>query len=198
MCISPPQRSDSDGEFTLTENDNDSVEEDSEVQYEQLVEIIANLVARCSWIGHIEERHVPVVQYTHAFLENIRNYNDQFDMSKTSSNSSNRLCVDCGDTNPSVNGHGTSGDANADEKRNRDEGRGNPRKRANDNDGGPSRNGSEEFENAETNPGDTKRVKTDDCQRLPCPYRKRHPTKFNVREYSQCVLNTFGNMALLK
>lgn len=35
-------------------------------------------------------------------------------------------------------------------------------------------------------------------QQLSCPYRKRNPTRFNVRDHHRCALRGFADLALLK
>ncbi|KAL1856823.1 hypothetical protein Daus18300_010586 [Diaporthe australafricana] len=108
-----------------------------------------------------------------------------------------RLFLECAESDPNAGAHDPSGGSNASGKRKPDANHGTSRKRADDEEEDPDRNGTEESDDLDNNSGDTKRAKMGECQRWPCPYRKRHPTRFNVRDYSQCVLNTFGNMALL-
>jgi len=44
-----------------------------------------------------------------------------------------------------------------------------------------------------------KRLRTgDDDQRLSCPFRKRNPVKFNVRDHQNCAVQSFPDLSQLK
>jgi hypothetical protein len=43
-----------------------------------------------------------------------------------------------------------------------------------------------------------KKQKMEDNQNLSCPFRKRNPTRFNVRDYHICATRPFSNMSVLK
>lgn len=68
---------------------------------------------------------------------------------------------------------------------------------------GPGSDGSEGFDgndNLENGPKKRpKRLRVSKTRTsFTCPYRKRNPLRFNVREYGSCALNSFADMALLK
>lgn len=195
---SPPDNVFVDAQFALAKGGYDSTEEDIEAQYEQLVENIANLVVKSNWIGHVEDDCVPIVQYTHAYLENIRTHDDISDTTGRLHVSCTSPCADGDDSGPNMGGQEASGAANGDRKRKQGSGHGNNRSNRDDDDDYPNWNGPEDFDDPDDWSGDKKRARVDDCQKLPCPYRKRNPTRFNVRKHHQCALNTFANMALLK
>lgn len=197
---SPPDNPYLEAHFASAKEDYDSTEEDTETQYEQLVENIANLVVKSNWIGHVEDDCGPIVQCTHAYLENIRNNDDIFNtggklhVSCTSSSP----CADGDGSGPNLGGQAASGAGNGNRKRKQGSGHSNNRGNR-DNDGEtPNGNGADDFDDTEDWSGDKKRARVDHCQKLPCPYRKRNPTRFNVRKHTQCALNSFASMALLK
>jgi hypothetical protein len=43
-----------------------------------------------------------------------------------------------------------------------------------------------------------KRAKTEEDQRLSCPFRKRNPVKFNVRDHQNCAVQSFPDVSQLK
>lgn len=195
---SPPDRSSPDVHFASAKEDNISGEEDPDTQYERLVENIVNLVVKSNWIGHVEDDCAPIVQCTHAYLENIRTHDDIFDITGRLHVSFTTSCADGDDPDPNMGDQETSGGANGKRKRRQGSSHSNHRKKKDDNDEYPSGNGPDDFEDPEGWSGDKKRVRIDDRQKLPCPYRKRNPTRFNIRKHHQCALNTFTDMALLK
>lgn len=195
---STPYHSDSNLHFRSAKDDHQVAEEDSEVQYEQLVENITNLVVKSNFVGHFEDDCVPIIQYTHAYLENIQNHDDKSGSTRRPSIRLTALCADGDDPGPDMEVQDTPAVANTNRKRKQGVDSGNRRKRGDDDDEYPNRDDPEDFDDPDDWSGDKKRARLDDCQKFPCPYRKRHPTRFNVREYSQCALNTFGSMALLK
>lgn len=170
--------------------------EDEEVHYEQLVESITNLVLKSKWIWHAEDRCMPIVKFTHAYLENIRSHEDglgfsgRVPMALASPHADNE--------NPDIGSQEVPDLFNANGKREKGAGRGHHRKKDEGGDEYPSRDDPDDFSDPENLSGDRKRVRIGDIEKFPCPYRKRHPTRFNIREYHQCALNTFATMALLK
>ncbi|KAG6355482.1 hypothetical protein INS49_003444 [Diaporthe citri] len=195
---SPPHRTYSSDYLASETDDYNSTEEDVEVQYEQLVESIANLVVKSEWMGYLEDDCVPIVKYTHAYLENIRNHDDEFYTTRSLPVSFTSPCVDGNDHGPKMGGQETPGATNANRKRKQGAGHGDRLRSGGDDDEHPNGNGPEDFDNPEDWSGDKKRARVDDCQRFPCPYRKRNPIRFNVRKHRECALNTFASMALLK
>lgn len=195
---SPPDHSYSDSEFAPVREGYTSQEEDTEAQYERLVENIANLVVKCNWIGLVEDDCVPIVQYTHAYLENIRTHDDILDITGRLHVSCTTPCADGNDTDPNTGDQEASNGANGNRKRKQGSGHGNRRKKRDKDDQYSDGNGPDDFNDPEEWSGDKKRARVDDRQKLPCPYRKRNPTRFNIRKHHQCALNTFTDMALLK
>lgn len=194
---SPPTDLFSEAHGSLAKDDYNSAEEDTEVQYEQLVENIANMVTQSKWVRHIEDDCVPIIKYTHAYLENIQNYDDETDVTRKLLVSCTSPGADDDNIRPNMGGQGASGPANTNRKRKQHAGHGDHRKGGDDDEEDPKGNSPEDSDDPGW-AGDKKRARVDDCQRFPCPYRKRHPTRFNVRKHPQCALNTFASMALLK
>lgn len=194
---SPSDQSSSDADFASAREEYNS-QEDTEAQYERLVENISNLVVKSNWIGLVEDDCVPIVQYTHAYLENIRTHDDILDITGRLHVSCTTPCVDGNDTDPNMGDQEASGGANGNRKRKQGSGHGNRRNKRDNDDQYPNGNGLEDFDDPEEWSGDKKRARVDDRQKLPCPYRKRNPTRFNIRKHHQCALNTFTDMALLK
>lgn len=195
---SPPDHSYSDSEFASVREGYNSEEEDTEAQYERLVENIANLVVKSNWIGLVEDDCVPIVQYTHAYLENIRTHDDILDITGRLHVSCTTPCADGNDTDPNMGDQEASGGANGHRKRKQGSGHSNRRKKRDNDDRYPNGKSPDDFDDPEEWSGDKKRARVDDRQKLPCPYRKRNPTRFNIRKHHQCALNTFTDMALLK
>lgn len=195
---SPPDNPNLEAHLASTKEDYESTEEDAEAQYEQLVENIANLVVKSNWTGHIGDDCAPIVQYTHAYLESIRTHDDILDTSGKLHVLCTSPCADGDDPDPSLGGPAASGAGNCNRKRKQGSGHSNNRGKKDYDDEYPNGNGADDFEDTDDWSGDKKRARVDDCQKLPCPYRKRNPTRFNVRKHTQCALNTFASMALLK
>lgn len=175
-----------------------SAEEDTEVQYERLVESITNLVVKSNLVGHLDDDSAPIIQYTHAYLENVQNHEDMSETTGKLPVSITSLCTDGNDPGPNMDGQEASGSKNGTRKRKQGGGHGKHRGKGDDGDENPSGNGPENFDDPEDCSGDKKRARVDGRQRFPCPYRRRHTTRFNIRKYHQCALNTFESMALLK
>lgn len=194
---SPPSYSDSNPHFGSAKDDND-LAEDSEVQYEQLVENIANLVIKSDLIGYLEDDCLPIIQYTHAYLENIQSHGDKMETYRRPSFQTTTFCAAGDDSSPDMEVQDTPAEATTNRKRKQGADGGNRRKRGDDDDGHPGRNDREDLDDRDDWSGDKKRARIDECQKFPCPYRKRNPTRFNVRDHQSCALNTFGSMALLK
>lgn len=194
---SPPYHSDSNPHFGSAKDDN-HLAEDSEAQYEQLVENIANLVVKSNLIGYLEDDCTPIIQCTHAYLENIQNHGDKMETNRRLSIQPTTFCAAGEDSGPDMEVQDSPADANTNRKRKQGADGGNRRKRGDGDDEHPSRNDPEDLDDRDDWSGDKKRARIDDCQKFPCPYRKRNPTRFNVRDHQSCALNTFGSMALLK
>ncbi|KAI7782171.1 hypothetical protein LA080_013847 [Diaporthe eres] len=194
---SPPSHSDSDPHFGIAKDDN-NLAEDSEVQYEQLVENIANLVVKSNLIEYLEDDCMPIIQYTHAYLENIQNHDDKMETNRRPSIPPTTFCAAGDDSGPFMEIQDTPAGSNTNRKRKQGADSGNSRKRGDGDGEHPSRNDPEDLDDRDDWSGDKKRARIDDCQKFPCPYRKRNPTRFNVRKHPSCALNAFGSMALLK
>lgn len=192
------QTSPPDSHFASPKDDDDLTEGDTETQYDHLVENITNLVLKSKYVGQLGDDLGALINFTHAYLENIRSHDDDLDITRKLPVLHNSPCTDGGDHGSKTGGQEASGVVDANGKRKQGAGHGRHRKRDDENDQRQNQDGPDDFDDPEDWSGDRKRARIDDCQRFPCPYRRRHPTRFNVREYHQCALNTFASMALLK
>lgn len=192
------QASPPDSHFASAKDDYHSTEEDIEFQYEQLVENITNLVLKSKWVAHIEDDCMPIVRFTHVYLESIRSHDDDLYITRKLPVSLTSPCTDGEDIGSNIDGQEAARVLSANGKRKQGAGHGRHRKRDDNDDQYPNGDGPDDFDDPDGWSGDRKRVRIDDFQKFPCPYRKRYPTKFNVREHHQCALNTFASMALLK
>lgn len=195
---SPPHHTYWDGHLASEKDDYSSAGEDAEVQYEQLVENIVNLVIKSEWIGYLEDDCAHILKHTHAYLENIRNHDDESETARSLPVSFTPPCAGGNDPGNKMGGQEAPVVANANRKRKQDASHGDRRRRGGDDDEHPDGNSPEDFDNPEDWAGDKKRARIHDCQKFPCPYRKRNPIRFNVRKHRECALNTFASMALLK
>ncbi|KAG8161105.1 hypothetical protein KVR01_009369 [Diaporthe batatas] len=172
-------------------------EEDNDFQYEQLVENLANLVIKSQWVTPMADDCMSIIKFTHAYLENIRSHHDGLCITQKFPVSLSSSCDDGEDLGSSLGGQDTSGLLNANGKRKQDGGHRRRRKKNDRVDDNPNGDGPDDSENPDNWAGDRKRARTDDCPEFPCPYRIRHPTRFNIREHQQCAFNTFASMARL-
>lgn len=199
---SSSQDSDDDATFPhegcspVNENDDDSA-------YDHLVESITNLVLESSCVGNVEERAVPIELYVHNLLEQIMNHTK-------AANKSQAFCLPI--RNLPIQNSGAPGDVGDADVRARDQGgnagSSNGNKRKNKAASGQGRNHSYEDEeslddSSEEDQGNNtqkpKKLKTGKkSHNFSCPFRKRNPNRFNVREHSSCALNPFADFALLK
>lgn len=177
--------------------------EDEDSTYDELVEGIANLVLESSCVGNIEDRGVPVKLYVHSLLEKILNH-------PKSPHQTQPPCLPIRDlptpSNEALNDAGESG-IRAGGRSGNGSGSG-TNKRKNDEASGHSRNGSyggqdnfdEDFGELHShNAQKVKKPRTGkQAGNFSCPFRKRNPLRFNVRDHGSCALNPFTDFALLK
>lgn len=162
------------------------------MEYEELVESIRNLVMGSPCVDDLEDRGVPLDMHVHRFLEQVRNH--QCKVIRSLSVPIQKCDPGTDVDHPRVSmgaghqGHGGN-------------------KRKNGERSGPGRGGRETNENhpdgdgcdgVDSDPGNVKKQKTGDVGKLSCPFRKRNPTRFNVRSYDRCALGSFQTLALLK
>lgn len=194
---------DSDDEATFTHEACSPVNEnDEDTTYDHLVESITNLVVESSCIRNVEERAVPVELYVHNLLEQIMNHTKAADKSQA-------FCLPIRNL-PMRNSEapGDAGDADVRARgQARNAGSSSGNKRKNKAASGPGRNhgydeeslddSSEEDEGNNTQK--PKKLKTGKkSHNFSCPFRKRNPIRFNVRDHTSCALNPFADFALLK
>ncbi|KAI7786199.1 hypothetical protein LA080_004583 [Diaporthe eres] len=177
-------------------------EEDEDFAYDQLVEGITNLVLESSCVGNVEEGAVPVELYVHNFLEQILNHPKPATKSQTLCLpirnipvQDNEAASDAGE--PGMRGRGQNGNG----------GSSGGNKRKNKEAPAHSRNGGygdedgldDSSEDWSNNLQEDKKQKIGrNGGKLSCPFRKRNPIRFNVRDHGSCALNGFADLALLK
>ncbi|KAK4183737.1 hypothetical protein QBC35DRAFT_455987 [Podospora australis] len=78
-------------------------------------------------------------------------------------------------------------------------GNGNKKKRLSDGmDNGDGDADDDDDDHEDRRPPNGKKQKTVDGQNLSCPFRKRNPTKFNVRDFQSCAVQSFPDIPQLK
>lgn len=178
-------------------------EEDQDPTYDELVESITNLVLESSCVGTVEERGVPVKLYVHNLLEQILNH-------PKSPNEKHTLCLpirslqtpkneepgDAGQPGMGAGGQPGNGGSSGTNKRKNDEVPGHARNRSY----GDQDDFVDDLEDLQShNPQKVKKLKTGKRGgNFSCPFRKRNPIRFNVRDHGNCALNSFADFALLK
>jgi len=88
---------------------------------------------------------------------------------------------------PDQNGQGSNGSGRRPHKRG-----------ASDNGDSPDRDESNDGEGMGGGGHGVKRPRTEEDQRLSCPFRKRNPVKFNVRDHQNCAVQSFPDVSQLK
>lgn len=196
---SSSQGSDDDASFPHEECSPEN-EEDEDFAYDQLVENITNLVLESSCVGNVEEQAVPVELYVHKFLEQILNHPKPITKGQTVSLPIRNLPMEnteapCEAGEPGSRGRGQwgHGGSSSGNKRKNKEAPSQSGNRASE-DEDDFGEGSEEGRSQE----DKKRKTSRSGGKLSCPFRKRNPIRFNVRDHASCALNGFADFALLK
>ncbi|ROV97369.1 hypothetical protein VMCG_06848 [Cytospora schulzeri] len=176
-------------------------DENDEAIYEKLVANIKNLVIDSPCVDDLEDHGVPLELYIHRFLEQVCNHKDAKVQSHAASLSIRTIPVQTCSPGANVGnsriptGVGHKGNGGHNKRKNGDNsgsGRGgrDPDKEK------PYDDGGDDFED-DTERGKRQKTGNDDGVRS-CPFRKRNPGRFNVRDYPQCALTSFTNLALLK
>lgn len=63
---------------------------------------------------------------------------------------------------------------------------------------GDSDDGDSRFSRRDARHGASKKLRTESVGRLSCPFRKRNPTRSNIRDHSPCALRDFPSIPHLK
>lgn len=172
-------------------------DENEDTNYDELVESIRNLVIVSPCIDDLEDRGVPLEPYIHRFLEQVRNHRGASVQCLPIRSLPTQTC------NP-----GTNEGSSRVSMGNGFEDNGGNKKRKNGENSGPGR-GSRDTDSNDSNddgsdgiqggnPDNVKKQKTGKVDGLSCHFRKRNPTRFNVREHQSCALSSFQSIALLK
>lgn len=177
-------------------------ENDEDTAYDHLVESITNLVVESSCIRNVEERAVPVELYVHNLLEQIMNHTKAADKSQPFCLPIRNLPMrnseapgDAGDTGVRIRGQGGNAGGSSGNKRKNKAASGPGH--IQDYDGDSLDDSSEEDQG--NNAQKAKKLKTGKkSHNFSCPFRKRNPIRFNVRDHTSCALNPFADFALLK
>lgn len=176
-------------------------EEDEDVAYDQLVESITNLVLESSCLGNIEERAVPVEYYVHSFLEQVASHQKPATADQTPCfpmrahpMQINEAAGGAGEVDRC--GRRGQGGSRRGNKRKSNDGSGHGDNDDYDNENNLGDSGEEEQNDS---PQQSKKLKTGRGGRsFGCPFRKRNPTRFNIREHNSCAMGSFSNFALAK
>lgn len=193
-------RSDSDDSASFLHEKTMSIEENDELAYDKLVESIHNLILKSSC--YPQDRDVPVERYVHNLLEKVLNHQKPVPASQ-------RLCLQlpirtlpaqsseahC-DAGESDTGARDQRKSNGRKKRKSNEPPVNTRNRSDQDEDDSCDSQEEEYSNDHQKGKKPKLEKND--ENLSCPFRKRNPTRFNVRDHGNCALNPFSTLPLLK
>lgn len=173
-------------------------DEDDEDEYQKLVESINKHVIDSSCVEDPEDSGVPLELYIHQFLEHVCNYRGANIQCHTWHLPTHALPIRTYKPGTSVSGSQTSSGAGQ-------EGNGGNKKRKKRGNIGPGRGGKDQnspYDDGGDDIGDNtgtdrfKKQKTG--MKLSCPFRKRNPLRFNVRDYYNCALVSYQSIALLK
>lgn len=167
------------------------------------MEGITNLILESSCVGNVEERGVPIKLYVHNLLEQILNH-------PKSPSERQTLCLpirnphtpetevpdDAGEPGMRARGQaGNGGNGGTNKRKNSGE----PDHTRNRSYGDPDDSGDDLEDPQGHNPQKVKKLKTArKGGNFSCPFRKRNPIRFNVRDHGNCALNPFADFALLK
>ncbi|KAG6357713.1 hypothetical protein INS49_013592 [Diaporthe citri] len=177
--------------------------EDDDSAYDELVEGITNIILESSCVGNVEDRGVPVKLYVHNLLERVLNH-------PRSPSESQVLCLPIRNPPTQNNeGPGDAGEQGMDARgQSGNGGSSGMKKRKSNEASGHNRNGSygdqDDFDDdpgevQAHNPQKVKKQKTGKRGgNFSCPFRKRNPIRFNVRDHESCALKPFADFALLK
>lgn len=172
-------------------------EEDDEGIYRKLVGIISNAVIESSCVDDPEESGVPLELHIHHFLERLCNYKGANIQSHTTEFPTHdlplRTCkpgVNVGNSRPVSMGSGHKGNGGNKKRKNGEDS--NSSHGASDQDS-PYDDGDDD---AGHNPDRAKKHKTGEG--WSCPFRKRNPVRFNVRDRNSCALVSYQSIPLLK
>lgn len=181
---------------------NDSiVQSGQEDDYNKLVEDIRYIVSMSPCITQLDERCVPMDYLIHGHLEQVCNYEK-----RPYHNAWSELCDLA--TKPARNERVSAKPPIDDGFRVQKHGRGrktkgartrryNSNKQPEDSDDGDFEDDEDNSE-GEGEPSDQSVCETDLQQQFSCTFRKRDPTRFNVRDHQRCALRGFKDLALLK
>lgn len=170
-----------------------------------LVESITYLVLESSCVGNLDERGVPVELYVHNFLEQVMNHpkpateKQNFCLPIRSNSMPKQDACSPGDADePDMHACSREGIGGSSGGSKRKSGEYSGRNHSQDH-GDEKQLGDDLEETQGENPQGAKKLKTgQNGVKLSCPFRKRNPIRFNVRNSANCALNSFTDFALLK
>ncbi|KUI67814.1 hypothetical protein VM1G_02963 [Cytospora mali] len=194
-----------DGDSSFSGEKHKECDKNYEYEYQKLVEGISNLILESYCFGDLEDREIPLELYIHGCLEQVSNHqsaNLQCHASRIpvrtpplqicnpgKNTGSSRMSMGAGHRGNSGNKRKNGGNGNT--------GRGG-RDTGDNHDADDDDDDDDEADDDQGDPVRTKKRKTGKCEDLSCPFRRRNPVRFNVREYRQCAFTSFQNLALLK
>lgn len=169
--------------------------------YHKLVEDVRYIVSMSPCITQLEERCVPLDSFIHGFLEQVCNYQafpyrgSQEDLGDSRTTPAQYVCA--GAKSSSGNTYRIQKPSRGQRRKNaRDHGQRtnkhfeDPDDSTFEDDEGDSEDGSQAAEKLVS--------MTESRHQFGCPYRKRNPTRFNIRDREPCALRGFTDLALLK
>ncbi|ROW10762.1 hypothetical protein VPNG_05045 [Cytospora leucostoma] len=185
---------------SLSDEDDDTKGENDEHDYRKLVQSINNLVIDSPCVDDIRGRGVPLELYIHKMIEQVLNHENASDIFHNSHPPNHNLPLQTCNPGANVGGsQATSGSIHADNG---------GRKRKNSdkrelNRGARDKDGNEPDDDGDEHPqsehSKAKKPKTGNKEKkMSCPFRRRNPVRFNVRDHPQCALGNFQTFALLK
>ncbi|KUI53176.1 hypothetical protein VP1G_00766 [Cytospora mali] len=204
--LSSPSPGTPDDNYSLSPEKLEHTEGDKEYEYEyqKLVEGISNLVLESACFGDLEDRGIPLELYIHGCLEQVSNHqsaNLQCHASRIPTRTPPlQICNPGTNMGSSQMPMGAGNRGNSRNKR-KNGGNGNTGRGGRDTGDNHDADDDDDDDEADDDQGDpvrTKKQKTGKGENLSCPFRRRNPVRFNVRDYRQCAFTSFQNLALLK
>lgn len=170
-------------------------------EYYKLVEDIKYIVSMSPCITQLEERCVPLDSLIHGFLEQVCNHERYLSESlqhDTEDTESDRAHKQVGGASCSNKGkHRVQKQARGRKRKDA----GIRRQRSNEQSEDAEEDGFEDNENhseGELETSEQSLCAIEPHEQYSCPFRKRNPTRFNIRDHHRCALRGFADLALLK
>lgn len=173
-------------------------EGDEDSTYDELAAGITNLVLESSCVGNVEDGGVPIKLYVHNFLQKVLNHPKTLCLPiRNLHTPKHETPGDTGESGMRAGIQSSNGGGSGTNKRKSEEIPGDTRDCSNEDQGSF---GDEDQEDLQSH--SSQKVKKQRTGKkggnFSCPFRKRNPIRFNVRDHESCALKPFTDFALLK